>query len=489
MHSSDGGDEYDDYPSLSRDTLLMSRDDILDDELLDFRCVPLTVSETLLEATLEGPGPEAIRLLETLQDRPLSTDDALEVAAAWERQSRWLTARAQAANVAFMGATVDPSRDGERAEQSRVFELAMATDCNDTFLKHTLGRARQLTTTLTATAAKLETGELSAYRVRLICEKLAGLDPQTAREIEARVLPTAGQLKIGSLQAKLRKQVLAARGDDAVAEHLAGIANRRVTVDRDVAEPGLLGLHAYLPAETAVAVRDTLEAKAQEFGRADKASQQQAKNDGREPAPRRSKDQRLADALAWYVLGPDEQDPSRPARPKILVQLTISLTTLLHLREHPGDLGGYGPIPADIARILARDADWQRFIHHPVTGYLLDAGPNLYRPPPALAQFTDVRDVTDRFPGSNRSAHLGDLDHREPFQQGTGGHTSAKNMPRLSRTGHIAKTHNGWKCEGDANGILTWTSPHGHTYPVPPHNYSDEPEPEPQPEAEPEPPF
>ncbi|MDX6206933.1 MAG: hypothetical protein QOF39_2990, partial [Frankiales bacterium] len=138
MHSSGDIGWYGDCLPVPTDMMLLDADDILDHELLDFRCEPLTVQETLLEVALAGTGPEAIRLLETLQGRPMSQDDALGVAAAWERQSRWQSARAQAANVAFVGATVETSRDGARAQDSRTLELALALDCNDMFLKTTL---------------------------------------------------------------------------------------------------------------------------------------------------------------------------------------------------------------------------------------------------------------------------------------------------------------------------------------------------------------
>ncbi|MDX6242310.1 MAG: hypothetical protein QOE76_33, partial [Frankiales bacterium] len=42
------------------------------------------------------------------------------------------------------------------------------------------------------------------------------------------------------------------------------------------------------------------------------------------------------------------------------------------------------------------------------------------------------------------------------------------NIACLSRIGHIAKTHGGWTCAGDANGVLTWTSPHGAEFPSTP---------------------
>ena len=146
----------------------------------------------------------------------------------------------------------------------------MAIDCNDQLLTARLATSRALSSTLTATAAMVEAGELSEFRARRICEKLDGLEPAVARIIEARVLPTAGQIRLSSLTTKLRKWVLGARGDDAVAEHLHGNAHRRVRVESQPSQAGLLGLHAYLPPETTVAVREALEAKAAQFATADR---------------------------------------------------------------------------------------------------------------------------------------------------------------------------------------------------------------------------
>ena len=54
---------------------------------------------------------------------------------------------------------------------------------------------------------------------------------------------------------------------------------------------------------------------------------------------------------------------------------------------------------------------------------------------------------------------------------GGGGHTSSANLASLSKLGHIAKTHNGWTVTGNANSVLTWTSPNGATYTSHPHDY------------------
>ena len=43
------------------------------------------------------------------------------------------------------------------------------------------------------------------------------------------------------------------------------------------------------------------------------------------------------------------------------INVTIDLPTALGLANNPGQLAGYGPIPANIARQIAADGRWKRF--------------------------------------------------------------------------------------------------------------------------------
>ena len=219
-----------------------------------------------------------------------------------------------------------------------------------------------------------------------------------------------------------------------------------MVVERSEREPGLLLLEAALPPALMIALDARLDAKAKEFGQADRAARKKftaagltddADPDGSGVGARpvlRTKDQRRADALAWYVLGPDPADPSRPKEPDVHVQVTIDLPTLLHLREHPGTLGRFGPIPAQVARELAADAQWQLFVHEPVTGYLLNQGDQTYRPETQLDRFVKARDVTDRFPGATTPATSCENDHQIPFGPKAGGETSAHNLASPGQT-------------------------------------------------------
>ena len=136
--------------------------------------------------------------------------------------------------------------------------------------------------------------------------------------------------------------------------------------------------------------------------------------------------------------------------------------TLMGLAENPGELAGYGPIPASVAREFAADARWKRFVTDPLTGNLLDFGREHYEPPQALKDFLIARDRTCRFPGCRRSAILADLDHAESWR--SGGETSPENLGALCRRHHKMKTHHGWRLESFADGSCIWRSPFGKEF-------------------------
>ena len=148
-----------------------------------------------------------------------------------------------------------------------------------------------------------------------------------------------------------------------------------------------------------------------------------------------------------------------PHRRPISVNVTIDLPTLLGLAENPGQLAGYGALPAQIMRALAGEGKWRRFITDPNSGALLDYGRDSYQPPQELVDYLIARDRTCRFPGCRQSAARADIDHAEAWEDG--GETSAANLGALCRRHHRMKTHGGWKLESFEDGSCEWTSPVG----------------------------
>ena len=68
------------------------------------------------------------------------------------------------------------------------------------------------------------------------------------------------------------------------------------------------------------------------------------------------------------------------------MRVTIPYTALLGADDLPGDLAGYGPIPAAVARDLAARGTWRRILTDPASGRPVDYGTTRYRPPTHLGR-------------------------------------------------------------------------------------------------------
>jgi hypothetical protein len=181
----------------------------------------------------------------------------------------------------------------------------------------------------------------------------------------------------------------------------------------------------------------------------------------------RTMDMKRADALSEIagIAVSLSEDEAKSHRRSVSVNVTIDLPTLLGLNENPGQLAGYGVLPAQIMRALAGEGKWRRFITDPNTGTLLDYGRDSYQPPQDLVDYLIARDRTCRFPGCRQSAARADIDHAEAWEDG--GETSAANLGALCRRHHRMKTHGGWKLTSNEDGSCNWESPDGHRYFVP----------------------
>ena len=180
-----------------------------------------------------------------------------------------------------------------------------------------------------------------------------------------------------------------------------------------------------------------------------------------------SADMKRADALTYIASQAlaSIADDVHPHRRPITISVAIDLPTLLGLAENPGQLAGYGAIPASVARRLAADGNWQRFVSDPTTGNLLDFGREKYTPPQELVDYLLARDRVCRFPGCRRTGQSSDIDHAQSWE--TGGETNPANLGLLCRRHHRMKTHGGWHLESNPDGSCLWKSPKGKTFFVP----------------------
>ncbi len=134
------------------------------------------------------------------------------------------------------------------------------------------------------------------------------------------------------------------------------------------------------------------------------------------------------------------------------------------LTEHPGEIPGYGPVIADIARRVAATqvgSQWRVAVTHPDSGAVLWDGTTKRRPTTAQRRYVEARSPTCVFPGCRMPATRSDIDHRVDHSKG--GPTLVEYLNPLCRHDHRLKDA-GWKLKPGPNGTTTWTSPLGHTY-------------------------
>ena len=425
------------------------------------------LSATVAELLYAMPGAHAMTRLSEIDPYALSASDRIDYLTALDRQDGWLYALRQRAIAAVAG--LAPSEGGgplsgvdeaEREDISTALRLAPAT------AQSRIDIARTLVNNLPNTCSALATGEISSAHATVIARETAaairdGAPESVIFEIEQRAIAYAEFHTPGQVANHVRTNVAKFAPEEFEEVTNRATALRRVSCYNEA--DGMSTVVAILPAADAQIVMNSIEAfilRQEQLSSGGGV----AHTSGEGTSAKLTIDQKRADALSAICTNflSEISETVTPQRRPLTVNVTIDLPTLLGLAENPGQLAGYGPIPASVARELASDAKWKRFITEPQTGNLLDFGRESYEPPQQLKDFLIARDRTCRFPGCRRSALLSDLDHAESWD--SGGSTSPDNIGALCRRHHRLKTHDGWKIESFSDGSCTWTSPLGKQF-------------------------
>jgi hypothetical protein len=177
-------------------------------------------------------------------------------------------------------------------------------------------------------------------------------------------------------------------------------------------------------------------------------------------------ERRLADALVEVCTERGRSDGGRAGRPlfggaatTIVVHADVSLfgDRVGEGRDGSASIEGLGPISTEIVRRLSCDASHTISVES-ADGSILDQFP--WRRSPSTAQRFEIarRDNGCRFPacGYNLITNVHHLRHWI-----NGGPTVLSNLITLCAA-HDGRIHElGWKMSGDANSLVTFTSPHG----------------------------
>ena len=442
-------------------------------------------------------GIDVLAALIAIKPATLPRASRVDYLRALEKQASWLQAVTQDAIVAVAGAEASEAQDRfsgvdeiEREDISSALRLSTVT------AQGRIDTARTLTQDLKNTAAALAAGEISSQHASVIARESSeairrGLEPEKLRALENAALTFSEFHTPAQVGYKIRHLIATMSPQEFELAAVEAVENRRVFMVPE--SNGMATISAYLAATDAQIVMmaiekiaksarinlpgekidllraDSLVYMSKEFLRSSGPSAESFKDGEQsqhgEQSQYRLENQTISGDSAQILHSDVTIRDDRHHRRLATLNITLDLETFIGLADNPGHLDGYGAIPSSMARELASDAKWRRFITQPITGELLDVGRESYLPPQNLVDFIQARDRTCRFPGCRQPGNKADIDHAKSWE--SGGLTNRDNLGLLCRRHHRMKTHQGWNLESYPDGSCLWKSPEGKTYFVP----------------------
>ena len=409
-------------------------------------CVSTTDEAIPADLETMSPGPVLAAFLASVDVREISGYDRIVVLRAHQRMISHYTDSLYDDMAAVVDVLED---DGDGLEwsaaESAAAEIRAALTLTRRSADIELSIALDLQTRLPRVAVMLADGDLDLRRARVMLDDTGHLSDDAARTVIDQVADEAVRLTTGQLRARLRRLCIEVDTDDAARRYGEAVADRRVVMEPvDTGTANLLGMD--LPPDRVTVATRRINRIARSLRR-----------DGET----RTMDQIRADIYLDLLCG-----AAYGVGDSGVVDIRVDLDTLVELNERPGDLAGYGPVIADIARNVAKqgaDAEWRYTVTDPATGQAILTDITTRRPTAAQRRAVETRNPTCVFPGCRMPATDCDLDHRIPWSNG--GPTTVEQLAPLCRHDHITVRHNaGWTYIRLPNGDYQWTSKLGHTY-------------------------
>lgn len=394
-----------------------------------------------------APGPVLAAFLASIDVGELSGYDRIVVLRAHAR----MASHYQAQTYNDMASVVDYMEEIEGDEpqwaaESAAAEIRVALTLTRRAADAELGFALDLKQRLPRVFEALTRGDIDVRRAKTMLHGTMHLPDDTARDVIALIIEQASRLTTGQLNARIRKLCIEADPEEAQLRYDEAVAERRVVVEATTS--GTANLYGYdLEPYRVAAVARKINHLARILNTRSET---------------RSMDQLRADVYLDLLLGTN-QTKTKTARG--VVELRVDLETLMRLSENPGELAGYGPVIADIARHVTEQqhhSEWRFTVTDPDTGLPVANGTTRRRPTAHQRRAVETRNPTCVFPGCRMPATNCDLDHRVPWSHG--GETTTSNLGPLCRHHHIIKTRAGWTLQQLPDGTHQWTSKLGHTY-------------------------
>jgi Domain of unknown function (DUF222)/HNH endonuclease len=169
-------------------------------------------------------------------------------------------------------------------------------------------------------------------------------------------------------------------------------------------------------------------------------------------------DQRLYDAMLDLFRAGSSGARGASVRPRVVVHAPLELLVGCSA-DGVAEIAGVGPVPTEVVRRLACDATVDLSVEDR-EGSILDQG--RARRDPTVVQRVEIdrRDKGCRFPGCTYTEFT-NVHHIQHWVDG--GQTNLDNLVTLCGRHHRAVHELGWAVSGDADSVLTFTSPHGRS--------------------------
>jgi hypothetical protein len=391
------------------------------------------------------PGPILGVFLSAIDVAGLSGYDLIVVLAAHQRMVSYYQAQVYSDMASVSDLMEELDSDYELAYQAAAAEIRAALRLTrrtaDTELDLALGLRKRLPKVWQALAG----GDICLRRARVIFEGTSHLPEGTARQVADQIITRASWLTSGQLAGLLRRLCVQADPGEAALRYGEAVAERRIICQPSPAgTANLLALD--LPPDRAAAVLARIGVLARSL---------KTRNEGR------SMDQLRADVFLDLLEG----KTNRRSSSRGVVDIHVDLQTLAGLSEDPGELAGFGPVIADIARQVTErqdNAEWRFTVSDPDSGLPVHNGITRRRPRAGLRRQVEANNPTCVFPGCRMPARGCDLDHRIPYAEG--GPTTVSHLAPLCRHDHMVRHLAGWRHRPLPGGDHQWTSRLGHQY-------------------------
>jgi hypothetical protein len=401
-------------------------------------------------AIATGPCADALMWLTAVPAKVLSEQARAHALAALTGITAHVAAVANEVTAAVAGPL--PKKQGRFHENFAAHDVAVATRTSVYSADATIALARDLATVLRASRAAMRCGELTEAQARALHHATFRLPADIARAVESRVLARAPIQTTRNFTASVTRAV--ARLDPTFTER-SRQARKEVEVTHTAFDDGVGQLYIRGPLEVTTAIHMALTAHAVKTKDILGGTVDQRK---------------LAGLRDWAEAAHAATDTPTHHGRVATVNVVVDFLTLLGLRNHPAEIPGVGPIPADAARwLLADGAPLRRLATDPLSGHLLDHGAKTYTVPADLADSLIAKNVMSGSSHSTIDARLADMEHNIPHDQG--GPTNPINTTPVDRRWHIAKTHGDWTYTKRDDGTLIWRSPTGLTCQIDPYDY------------------